>query len=279
MTQAIDSIFDVASDYDAIVLDQWGVLHDGSAAYPRAIGTVKKLRTAGHRLAVLSNSGKRSAPNAERIAKLGFEQNLFDAVMTSGEALWCDVERQLISERRFFAIERTPGDAEQWVQGLKIDFSSNLEDADAILLMGIPDNSSLEDWRELIEQALASDLIIYCSNPDLASPRSGSHTTMSPGALAREFRRLGGKVVLYGKPYRAIFRALQNLLGANRLLMVGDSLDHDVAGAKISGWDSLLIEDGLYSTDFAAGDASFVLQHLCAKSGAPAPTYRTKALK
>ncbi len=117
MTHAISSLFDIASDYDALVLDQWGVLHNGSAPYPQAAGTVKALKGAGHRLAVLSNSGKRSAPNAARIAGLGFEADAFEAVMTSGEVLWRDIEHQVIQQRRFFAIERSPGDARQWAEG------------------------------------------------------------------------------------------------------------------------------------------------------------------
>ena len=89
MVRHLDSLKEIAGDYDAVVLDQWGVLHDGTTPYPRAIDTLKTLR--GTRFAVLSNSGKRAAPNAARIAAMGFCADLFDLVMTSGEALWQDI--------------------------------------------------------------------------------------------------------------------------------------------------------------------------------------------
>ncbi len=87
----LDSIRDIAGDFEAIVFDQWGVLHNGSTAYPVAIEAVESLARDGARLAVLSNSGKRSAPNRKRIGSMGFPPEAFISVMTSGEALWLDL--------------------------------------------------------------------------------------------------------------------------------------------------------------------------------------------
>ncbi|MCU0818115.1 MAG: hypothetical protein MUF11_02270 [Beijerinckiaceae bacterium] len=60
------SLRDIAGEFDAIVFDQWGVLHNGSTAYPGAIAAMEALADGPARLAVLSNSGKRSAPKARR---------------------------------------------------------------------------------------------------------------------------------------------------------------------------------------------------------------------
>jgi hypothetical protein len=78
VTQFLDEISTIASNYDAIVFDQWGVLHDGSAPYAGAVDCLEKLATCGVRMAVLSNSGKRSAPNAARIADMGFALLSYD---------------------------------------------------------------------------------------------------------------------------------------------------------------------------------------------------------
>ena len=72
---------------------------------------------------------------------MGFQSDLFDHVMTSGEALWIDIHDQRISERSFFAIERNKGDAQHWGSGLDIELTQSLQDADAVLLMGLPDGS------------------------------------------------------------------------------------------------------------------------------------------
>ncbi|MEM6728930.1 MAG: TIGR01459 family HAD-type hydrolase [Pseudomonadota bacterium] len=264
MTQRIDRLAEIASAYDAVVFDQWGVLHNGTEAYAGALACLEDLKVPA---AVLSNSGKRAAPNAHRIAAMGFARP-FHTVMTSGEALWRDMHEGAISLRAFHAIERAPGDAQAWADGLNITLTP-LEAADALLLMGLPDQSTLADWEPVLADALARRLPLYCSNPDRASPRHGG-LVMSPGALAFEYRERGGDVIFYGKPHRPIFDSLSRALGTTRLLMVGDSLEHDIAGAAEAGWDSVLVGGGLYAESFCAEPWQEALARL--KPTAP-PTY------
>lgn len=279
MTRAISSLRAVASEYDAIVLDQWGVLHDGTTPYPGAVAALQRLKAEGHRLAVLSNSGKRAAPNAKRIASMGFPETLFDVVMTSGEALWVDIQAGRVPERCFLPIERAPGDAALWAEGLELTLVNAADEAEAILLMGLPDEGDPTAAQHVLDHASAQGLTVYCSNPDKASPRAGGQTVVSPGALAHAHRDNGGHVIFYGKPHRAIFQALETALNTGKLLMVGDSLEHDIAGAHGAGWDSLLIQDGLYQADFQNADGDAALARLMAEKSAPAPTYRTEVLQ
>ncbi len=275
MTQKIDTIEAIASEYDVIVFDQWGVLHNGTTPYPFAIGAIEALKSKSPNVAVLSNSGKRSEPNAARISQMGFDANSFDYVMTSGEALWRDIDQSHISERIFEPVERDPGDAARWSDGLPISFSSH--GAEAVLLMGLPDGSELKDWEVAIQSWRDQDLPLYCSNPDRKSPREGG-LVMSPGSLAFAFQEIGGSVTFYGKPHVGVFKALENVFGSGRYLMVGDSLEHDIAGAQSAGWDSLLIEGGLYAETFADADGEKVLATLIAEKQCKPPTYRIKEL-
>lgn len=277
MSQKINSLREIAANYDAVVLDQWGVLHDGSMPYRFAIDTLIGLHTKGTRLAVLSNSGKRSAPNAARIADIGFPTEIFSTVMTSGEALWQDLNKGLIPARRFFPIERSSGDAQAWANGLDIEFC-DLADAEAGLLMGLPDQSTLETWKPLLLDMLHKNLKIYCSNPDRQSPRPEG-LVVSPGALGFAYADLGGHVQFYGKPHRPVFQALEHQLGSNRLLMVGDSLEHDIAGAQGSGWDSVLVRGGLYANDFDQGPHDETLARLVTDKGCNRPTYSIELLQ
>ena len=105
MTQCINSLAQIAQKYDAIIFDQWGVLHDGSCAYAGAIDCLVGLAEAGHSLSVLSNSGKRAAPNAKRIADMGFSNGLFNQIMTSGEALWHDIDQGKIAQSKFLRLK------------------------------------------------------------------------------------------------------------------------------------------------------------------------------
>ncbi len=278
MTRAIESIMQVANGYGAVVLDQWGVLHDGSEPYPGAVRALERLRCAGARLAVLSNSGKRALENEARITAMGFATGLFDHVMTGGEALWQDIRSGRVKERRYFAVERSQGDAHSWADGLGITICDMPEDAEAALVMGLPEDAVAEGWKDVMDRVMAAGLTVYCSNPDRASPRAGARNALAPGALAHVHQENGGKAVFYGKPHRHVFEAMRSALGPSRLLMVGDSLEHDIAGAHAAGWDSVFVQGGLLRESFANGDASDVLSALCRSAAAPRPTYRIELL-
>lgn len=278
MTRVLPSLDAIAAGYEAIIFDQWGVLHNGSAAYPGAVAAVERLARGGHVLGVLSNSGKRAAPNAARIARFGFEPTWFQAVVTSGEALWHDIRDGPVPQTRFWPIERTPGDAAAWAEGLRITLTGTLAEAEAVLLMGLPDGTALTDWSDRLQQVLQRGLPVYCTNPDRASPRAGG-TVISPGALAHALDRMGAAVTYYGKPHRPVFDAVAATLNRSRLLMVGDSLEHDIAGGAAAGWDTVLIEGGLYAKDFATGDGAETLARLRAAAGHPAPTFRLESLR
>lgn len=277
MTRRLEALAEIASDYEAIVFDQWGVLHNGTTPYPGAVACLEGLRAKGCRMAVLSNSGKRAAPNAARIADMGFGTDLFETVMTSGEALWQDIAAGRVAARRFHPITRAAGDAESWAKGLDIALSGTLEGAEAILLMGLPDGSVLADWDATLRQACEAALPIYCTNPDRQSPRAGG-LVISPGALAFDYLERGGDVQFYGKPHLPVFAALQDALDTSNLLMIGDSLEHDIAGAQGAGWDSLLIQGGLYAEAFASADADDTLARLVETYGCALPTYRMEHL-
>lgn len=280
MVTQITALSDIAPQFGAIVLDQWGVLHDGSRPYPRAIACVAGLAAAGVRLAVLSNSGKRAAQNLDRIAQMGFDPAGFACVMTSGEALWQDLASGIVTARCLCPIERASGDAADWAAGLDIDLTPDPNRADAILLMGLPDDANRAGaFAGVLEAALTRGLPVLCTNPDRASPRAGGVTVVSPGALAHDHVVRGGNVRFYGKPHLPVFHAIQTALGlpAERLLMVGDSLEHDIAGARAAGWHALLIKGGLHAAALCGADVQ-TLARLAQAESAPLPHYTLQEL-
>ncbi len=276
MVQQIDTLQEVAHRYGAIVLDQWGVLHDGSAPYCNAIACLTDLKRAGLRLAVLSNSGKRAEPNAARITAMGFDAELFDVVMTSGEALWLDLAQGRVEARSFCPIERDIGDGAAWAKGLDIALTDDPAQADAILLMGLPDGADPAQYHDFTTIARVRDIPVLCTNPDRASPRAGGVTVVSPGTLAHDHADRGGRVEFYGKPHLPVFCAVEAALGLppERLLMVGDSLEHDIAGAKGAGWDALFIAGGLHAAAFTGTEPpGKVIARLARTEGTALPDF------
>src|SRR5439155_635938 len=74
--------------FDHVLLDQWGTLHEGKTIFPAARECVARLREAGKRVLVLSNSGKRANRNQERLATLGLSPEAYDGILSSGEVTW-----------------------------------------------------------------------------------------------------------------------------------------------------------------------------------------------
>ncbi|MDA9780161.1 TIGR01459 family HAD-type hydrolase [Amylibacter sp.] len=279
MTKIINSITEIVHEYDAIVFDQWGVLHDGKVSFEGAIECLKGLKKSNVKLAVLSNSGKRSQPNEERITKMGFSNTLFEVIMTSGEALWTDISSNTINEKKFFPIERNSGDAKLWAESLDIILENSIHSAQAILLMGLPDGDDLINWIDILEIALDLKLPLYCSNPDLLSPRPGGKLITAAGVLAHHYQDCGGEVVFYGKPHEEIFKKLQNILNSKRILMVGDSLDHDILGGFAAGWDTLLVKCGILASEFANNNDAVILEKIINQKKCKPPTYLIERVK
>ncbi|MBT3953549.1 MAG: TIGR01459 family HAD-type hydrolase [Rhodobacterales bacterium] len=279
MTKIINSISEIVHEYDAIVFDQWGVLHDGKVSFKGAIECLNSLKKSNVKLAVLSNSGKRSQSNAERISMMGFSSTLFETIMTSGEALWTDISSNIINEKKFFPIERDKGDAKLWAGSLDISFEDSVHSAQAILLMGLPDGNDLINWTDILEIALDLNLPLYCSNPDLLSPRPGGKLITAAGVLAHHYRECGGRVVFYGKPHEEIFKKLQNILNSKRILMVGDSLDHDILGGFSAGWDTLLVKCGIHAPEFVRNNDTITLKKIINLKKCKPPTYLIESVK
>ena len=279
MTKKINSISEIVHEYDAIVFDQWGVLHDGKVSFEGAIECLNGLKKSNVKLAILSNSGKRSLSNADRISMMGFQSTLFETIMTSGEALWTDISSNIINEKKFFPIERDKGDAKLWAGSLDISFEDSVHSAQAILLMGLPDGNDLINWTDILEIAIDLNLPLYCSNPDLLSPRPGGKLITAAGVLAHHYRDCGGRVVFYGKPHEEIFKKLQNILNSKRILMVGDSLDHDILGGFSAGWDTLLVKCGIHAPEFVRNNDTITLKKIINLKKCKPPTYLIESVK
>src|SRR5262245_26467595 len=75
----------VAARYRGLILDLWGVLHDGVVAFPEALAALEDFRARGARVCLLSNSPRRARVVESRLAEFGITPSLYDYIITSGE--------------------------------------------------------------------------------------------------------------------------------------------------------------------------------------------------
>jgi HAD superfamily hydrolase (TIGR01459 family) len=241
----------IASSFKAVFFDQYGVLHDGRNPYPGARDALAALKSRGVKLLILSNSGRTGAANAQRMTALGFEPKLYDFLVTSGDVARIMVERGrfpalLAPGARCFIIS-TSGD-DDFATALGVVPTVHSGEGDLVVIAGSQaDKVSLDDYRTMLAPAARRGTPCMCTNPDkLMLTPSGN----APGAgrIAEIYEELGGAVTWVGKPFPEIYRAAAELARVENprdVLCVGDSIEHDIAGAKRFGAFAALVKTGI----------------------------------
>jgi HAD superfamily hydrolase (TIGR01459 family) len=111
-------------------------------------------------------------------------------------------------------------------------------------------STSLESYRALLQPAAQACVPAICVNPDITMIRDGQFVP-APGAIARIYEHLGGRVDYVGKPHGAFFRHALALAASDahaRAVMIGDSPEHDVCGGKAIGLSTLLVRTGIHQS-------------------------------
>ena len=112
----------------------------------------------------------------------------------------------------------------------------------------------LADYELQLAAGAARRLPMICANPDIVRP-SPEGLLDAPGALAQRYEQLGGPVFYHGKPHAAIYEScLQALSGIPRdkVVTVGDSIEHDVLGSIRAGLRSAFVAGGIHVEDLGA---------------------------
>lgn len=264
----LPGIASLIPDYDVFIVDQFGTLHDGQTAYPGAIAALRLLREAGRRVALLSNSGKRAEPNAQRLERLGISRDSYAVSMTSGEVAWrllragrIDIAR---GARTCLLLER--GGDSTTLEGIGLTPVPTAADADLVIIAGSEgDTMSLDDYARLLEPAARRGLPCLCTNPD-RTMLTPTGPAFGSGPIAEIYQNLGGPVTWIGKPYAEVFETTLAELGdppRDRAVVIGDSIEHDVAGARGVGASAWLVLTGII-----AGATDAALAEECTRFGA-----------
>ena len=257
-----DGIAEIADRYDGYILDLWGVLHDGVRAYPGVADCLRRLKALGKRVCLLSNAPRRVASSEARLVGMGLTPDLWDALMTSGEASHealrdrPDPWHAALGTRFLHLGPDRDRDVFDSLPGL-VQVAAP-DQAEFVVNTGIDDfDETLADHEPVLAACAARRLPMLCANPDLVV-HVGEKLVICAGELARRYEELGGDVRYHGKPHAPVYRRCFDLLGGippERVLAVGDSLRTDVAGANAAGIDSLLVTGGIHREELgvAAG--------------------------
>ena len=250
--KTISGLEEIYERYDVFLLDQWGVMHDGSKGYPDAIKCIKKLMKENKTLIIISNSSKRKINTIAKLGKLGFDSNNFKEVMTSGEMIWQSLmqskhkETKNLGKNCFHICDETNLEGKQFIEGLeKFNYVNDISDADFILGCTPFNKFKVIDFLPLLSEAKKNNLPFICANPDFDTIEKNSQKDIyCMGTISEIYNNIGGKSFILGKPsihiYNEVSKSLDQI-NKSKILAVGDSLYHDIKGAINFGIDRLLI--------------------------------------
>jgi len=192
----ISGLSQIQSKYDTFFIDLWGVIHNGIQLYPEAINVLENINKLNKRFVLISNAPRPSKSVENYLLSLKMNKVFLKDVFTSGEAALQTLKKKVYGEK-FYHIG--PERDKDLIRGLEKNQAS-LEKCDFILCTGLfsSEESSLSYYENLLRKH--TKLKMLCTNPDLIVHR-GTRTEYCAGSVADVFKKLGGKVVYFGKPY------------------------------------------------------------------------------
>ena len=257
------SLCDLIGDYEAFLLDAFGVLVTHAGAVPGASEGVAAIKAAGQRVFVVTNDASRHPERAAAwYRELGIEIEAHE-VISSGTLLGGWISARGLVDKRVLVlgtqdslqmlreagahpvspVATTPGQSADWKDFDAVALCDEagyplIEASEAVL-------NAIRAWHEQGRQ-----LPVALANPDVIYPLGGDKMGLAIGAVAS---MLGAALEItdglkltdwcepLGKPYPPIFLEAERRAGSKKLLMVGDQLRTDIAGANNFGIDSALM--------------------------------------
>lgn len=262
----------IAPNYDVVLSDIWGVLHNGVAAFPTAVEALQEARNSGLKVVLISNAPRPAAVVREQLKRLGVPADAYDDIITSG-----DVTRSLLMSTYEGAkvTHIGPEKDKPLVAGLPINFTDDMQ-AEVCLCSGLMDdqNEGPDDYRDRLSALAKRDIPMICANPDKVVEMGGK-LIYCAGSLADLYEEMGGQVIILGKPYAPIYEAAREMAGnppLGRVLGLGDSMRTDLRGASEQGFDCLFLTGGIHAEQFGPSTSPNARRVEAFLAKAPYPT-------
>lgn len=271
----------IVDQYDCILCDVWGVLHNGKEIWMDAANALTKAREAGVPVVMITNAPRPQGPVLRQLANMNCPDGVFDELVTSG-----DVTRALIQQLDGPVYHIGPERDYALYDGLNVEFAEP-EHAAGIVCTGLFDdyNEHPKEYIERFKTYIGHNLPLICANPDIVV-EVVDRLLWCAGALAREYDQLGGETRIVGKPYAPIYDvALEHAekisgksIERSKVLAIGDGLPTDIKGAADNNVDALFITNGIHAADYTDGEVNTDKLHAFLEENNATPAHWMKTL-
>jgi HAD superfamily hydrolase (TIGR01459 family) len=193
----IERFAPLASRYDVLLCDVWGVVHNGIAAFPEAGDALARFRARGGTVIFITNAPYPADAVQRFLDRVGVRGDSYDGITSSG-----DMTRRIVEARRAERVFHLGPPRDRSIfAGLDITFAP-VETAEYVVCSGLFDDAveTPENYREMLALMRRRSLFMVCANPDVVVER-GDSLVYCAGALADAYVALGGETLYCGKPH------------------------------------------------------------------------------
>lgn len=251
--------------YDGILLDAYGVLVDARGPLPGAAALIAELARRQKPFAIVTNDASRApATYTARFAGYGVAIAP-ERFVTSGSLLpeyfrargLVGARTCVLGTADSIAFVRDGGGVPVALEpGMEIDALAVCDDDGTPFVNGI--ELALSAVMRAVNAGRVPALVL--PNPDLIYPKgegeygftAGAMALLIETALARRFPGRALRFDLLGKPEPHLFLEARRQLGVASVVMIGDQVETDIAGARAAGIDAALLEGGVSRVDPSA---------------------------
>ena len=251
---------DIAFEYDAVIADIWGIVHNGVEPFETACEALRRYRMEHGPVVLVSNAPRPWSSVVEQLDNLGVSSEVYDAIVTSG-----DVTSFALEQRQYTNVFHLGPERDLPLLATLNVHLCDIDEAQAVLCTGLVDDTTEvpEDYGDMFAEFEDNDLPMICANPDLVVER-GDRLIYCAGALAQAYEGLGGDVIYAGKPYPEIYRlALATIeehagrdISKSGILAIGDGLRTDIRGALDAEIPCLFVAGGIHGNELVKADGA-----------------------
>tara|TARA_B100000929_G_scaffold290554_1_gene284575 strand:+ start:2035 stop:2886 length:852 start_codon:yes stop_codon:yes gene_type:complete len=248
----INNFQDIEDNYDALICDVWGVIHNGRELFESVNDCLVNFRSKQKPVVLLSNAPRPSKYIERMLNQLGLDRKSFNEIVTSGDLTMSALNESHYGSKCYHIGPDRDLNIFDGVNVSRVSF----DEADFLFVTGLFDDETEDEnsYSSILDEAKKRNLKLVCANPDIAVQR-GEKLIPCAGAISKKYEEIGGKAINIGKPFSPIFDKAVNLIkGINenqnpRIIVIGDGLETDIKGANILKMDSLLVLGGLFASE------------------------------
>lgn len=307
------NLSDISGNFDAFIFDAYGVFWSGKDFFPGSLETMEKLVKEGKEVCVLSNATQLPETAEKSYAKRGLIKGVhYNDFYTSGGFAREILEKGELpdaggKELKKYYVFGAPNNA--LFEGTKYEQVNTPEQADFVYMSiaSLPEKETekfpeykdcfrlskfsgdtkmydctvADPFMPYLEKFKSLGLPLVNANPDHSAiekpaDRDEAEMVIRQGLLSQKYRDMGGHVIEFGKPHKAIYNKVLCRLhdkgidisakNRHKIAMIGDTVGSDIKGAQNAGiTPCLCLKTGVTAQKLAEGET---ISSLCAKAQA-----------